>query len=297
MKDKSTENSVNMQNKIPFVYPSMKQDQFRGGLVDRWESAIGEGCSYIEIPANFIRSLGEAKATHLKIGEFLNQEAIATLYRRDNSIPTGLQYIFHTDLSFGLEGTSRRAPPLKWHDRLWVAQFNEMLIEIAKYLGRPPSKIEIHPGGRENTYRDIAIAMASIQDTFSEAFGTSPDIILENRRGSVVSRGPEIAEFWHAFVELCPHMTGSSGVVFDASALRRTVSKIDYLASIAAIPMESVKGLHIHCKHQAAAFSNDLPWKEVFAWINGFDHSFFLNPEVHKPEDLVATMRFCRENL
>jgi hypothetical protein len=298
MQDKSTENSVHMQKKIPFVYPSMKQDRLRGGLVDRWELAIREGCSYIEIPANFIRSPGEYKATHLNIGEFLDRKAIATLYRRDTPVPTGLQYIFHTDPSFAKD-SSHPAPPLKWHDRLWVAQFNEMLIEIAQYLGHPPSKIEIHPGGRENTFRDIALAMASIQETFFRAFGTLPDIILENRRDSIMSQGPEMAEFWHTFVNLYPDMAGSSGVVFDASALW-TVSKmegIDYLASIAAIPKESVKGLHIHCKHQAAAFSNDLPWKEVFAWINGFDHSFFLNPEVHQREDLVATMRFCRENL
>jgi hypothetical protein len=222
----STGNSLDRQKKISYVYPSMRQKQFRGGLVDRWESAIGEGCSYIEIPANFIRSPGEAEATGLNIGEFLDRKAIATLYRRDTLIPSGLRYILHTDPSFAKEGSSRAAPPLKWHDRFWLAKFNTMLIEIAGHLGHPPSKIEIHPGSRENTYRDIALAMASIQDTFSHAFGTSPEIILENRRGSVMSRGPEMAEFWHTFVNLYPDMAESSGVVFDASALW-TVSKME----------------------------------------------------------------------
>ena len=47
--------------KVSYVYPNVSGILQRGGLLERWKLAKKLGCTYIEIPADFIKNKTEIK--------------------------------------------------------------------------------------------------------------------------------------------------------------------------------------------------------------------------------------------
>jgi len=289
--------------RISYVFPSLRQPwgTFRGGLLPRFEEAVLHGCRYIEIPASFIRSRGEEKETGISVCGMLTKEAIEKLYFPSETIPEGLEYIFHTDPSFSqVSADGVRQPPadLRWHETGWLQQFSEMLICISERLGAPASIIEIHPGSNQSvSMKDIALAMRTLRQTYGDHFnGRPPGIVLENRNGSIIEDGRQLREFWTALQHHAPELCGSCGIVLDLSALSNTAGLQgdafeDYLG---AVPVEGIMGLHIHTRHQAPSPKDTIPWETVFAMVAGIPHDFFINPEIHHRDQVRETTAFCK---
>jgi len=137
---------------IWFVFPNVggvNSKNCRGGLLNRWVKAKQYSFNFVEVPAHFVRDT-ETEFLGLNAGEFLTKEAINKLYSKDDKLPRGISYIFHTEPAL--------APKfhLKWYSESWVKRFIGMNIDIAKHIGLPPAIIEIHPGKKPNTNQYIA---------------------------------------------------------------------------------------------------------------------------------------------
>lgn len=62
-----------------------------------------------------------------------------------------------------------------------------------------------------------------------------------------------------------------------------------------AIPIEGIKGIHVHTLHKAPSLGDSVPWDLAFAKVKQIDHDFFINPEIHHKNKVRQTIGFCRE--
>ena len=96
-----------------------------------------------------------------------------------------------------------------------------------------------------------------------------------------------------------PELCESCGIVLDLSVLfnvaRRTGNS--YEASLEAVPIEGVKGVHVHTLHGAPSFNDAVPWDVTFGKVKAIPHDFFINPEIHHPNRVGHTIAFCDEML
>jgi len=171
-----------------------------------------------------------------------------------------------------------------------------MLLAISKRFGVPPVGIEIHPGGRNNTFLDLIDSIIVIRNRFGETFRETPFVVLENRTTQFVSNGEEINGFWRALSFEAPELSESVGVVLDIQQLY-TVTGKNFLEQLDCIPHESVKGLHVHFKHRTPSLENEIPWGKVFSWLRQIKHKIFINPEVHHHSQAKDTISFCEARL
>jgi len=165
---------------VSYVYPNVSGITQRGGLLERWKLAENLGCTYIGVPADFIKNKTEIEKTDLDLGCFLNEPAITVLYKKDYKIPQELKYILHTEPSITRNngyGISYQAP-LKWYNREWLEKFVCMVISISKFLGIPVTVIEIHPGNKRNSFEDIIMSITFLLDRYDEKFKIEPLILL-----------------------------------------------------------------------------------------------------------------------
>jgi hypothetical protein len=272
-----------MAQNIAYVFPNISafNRNGRGGLHKRYEIAGVHDCTFVEVPADFIKNKTEVKLTGKALGSILSAQDIKQIY--DSVAPSkDVKYILHTEPQLsrrnGKEATY--TPQLKWYDKEWVNGFISMALAISKRFGIPPAGIEIHPGGRHNTYKDLIRSIITIRDNFENSFKAIPFVVLENRTGQFVSNGEQIREFWQTLLSESRELMPNVGIVLDIQQLF-TVTKNDFLKQISYIPQESVKRLHIHCKHRTPSVENKIPWAKVFGWIREIKHKLFLNPEVH----------------
>jgi len=192
-----------MKRNISYVFPNIStfNRNGRGGLHQRYEIAEAHGCSFVEVPADFVKNKTEVKLTGKELGSILSAQDIEKLY--EYGTPSkNIKYILHTEPQLSRrngEGTSC-TPQLKWNDRKWVRDFTNMAVAISKRFGVPPSGIEIHPGGRHNSYLDIVRSITTIRESFEKSFNTIPFVVLENRTGQFVSNGEQILELWRALL-------------------------------------------------------------------------------------------------
>ena len=289
--------------RISYLFPSLRQPRgiYRGGLLPRFEEAVLHGCRYIEIPASFIRSRGEEKETGISVCGMLTRDAIEKLYSPSETIPEGLEYIFHTDPSLsqvGADGVRQPPADLRWHDASWLQQFSEMLIYISERLGAPASIIEIHPGSNQSvSMKDIALAMRTLRQTYGDYFGgRPPGVVLENRNMSIAEDGQQLREFWTALQQHTPELCEDCGIVLDLfvlfnAARRRGDAFEDYLN---AVPVEGIMGVHVHTRHHAPSPEDAIPWETAFAKVAGIPHDFFVNPEIHQQSQVRETIAFCK---
>ena len=275
---------------ITYVYPNVSELNRggRGGLLERWQLAIDAGCGYIEVPADFVKNETEVKITGLDLGSFLTEDAIGILYKNDHNLPEGVKYILHTE-----PRTSNRAP-LKWHDRRWVKKFVGMVINISNFFGMPAAAIEIHPGNRKNSYRNITTSIITLLDEYNKEFKVKPLILIENRTGQSISSGTDILYFWKFLSESYPHLQENVGIVLDIQQLY-TVTKKNFLIELEMIPLKALKGFHIHYKHGVPDISNEIPWQEVFSKIINVKNDMIINPEIHHKNKVKDAIKFCED--
>ncbi|HNW79896.1 MAG TPA: hypothetical protein PKJ91_00275 [Methanoregulaceae archaeon] len=277
---------------------------FRGGLLSRWREAPRLGCSFVEIPANFIKHPKEEEATGLGMCQMLTDEAIYHLYTPTDKIPQDLRYILHTEPSFAHQdanGVKHPAADLQWHNSSWVKKFCDMLIGISERLGMQASVIEIHPGSnRAVMMRDIAVAMKNIQEIYGGHFGDGyPKVVLENRNVSNIEEGRQLREFWMALQNHTPEICDTCGIVLDLSVLFNVARRKgdSYEAYLDAVPAEGVKGIHVHTLHGAPSLEDAVPWSIAFEKVKAIPHDFFINPEIHHPNRVGQTIAFCEDML
>jgi len=283
---------------ISYVYPNVSEIAQRGGLVERWHLARKLECDYVEVPADFIKKKTELDKTGLNLGDFLTDEAIALLYNKDIGVPQGLKYILHTEPSLSRKdsyGLSYQAP-LKWYNKEWVKRLIKMVISLVKFFGIPASIIEIHPGDRRNSFDAIARSMTLLIETYKEEFGAEPHILIENRTGQFISSGKEIQCFWQSLSRNYPKLERRAGIVLDVQQLY-TVTKKNFLRELEMIPLESLKGFHIHYKHGVPNVSDEIPWKQVFCKISEIREHIIINPEIHHKNQVEAAIDFCEKML
>jgi len=283
---------------VSYVYPNVSEIAQRGGLLKRWQLAEKLGCDYIEIPADFIKNKTEMKKTGLNLGDSLTEEAIVKLYQKDSSVPKELKYILHTEPSLirhDRYGMSYQAP-LKWHNREWQEKFVAMTISISNFFSMPATVIEIHPGYRRNSFQDIAMSTRLLLDRYREEFKVEPLILIENRTGQFISSGKEILYFWKFLSKKYPHLRRKMGIALDIQQLY-TVTKKNFLKELEAIPLEALKGFHIHYKHRVPSPSNDIPWRPVFSKIANIKNNAIINPEIHHRNRVNNAIEFCQRML
>jgi hypothetical protein len=186
--------------------------------------------------------------------------------------------------------------PLRWNDESWRFRMTQLVCEISEFLGGPAAKIEIHPGDRRNSPGDILKGVQLILAEYQKVFSIAPDILLENRTGQVISTGKEIAEICHCCETDYPDLLQHFGIVLDVQQLF-TVTKGKFLTELDLIPMECIKGFHIHAKHQAPSMVDPIPWNDVFARVRSIQHDFIINPEVLLLKNVAARIRFCEKGI
>ena len=291
------ENRKDMPN-ISYVFPNVTEIAQRGGLLERWETAITLGCDYIEIPADLIKNRTEIKKTALNLGGFLTKQAIDALYVKDRDIPTDLKYILHTEPSLTRNdgcGISHQAQ-LKWYDENWVEDFTEMIILVSQFFGVPAAAIEIHPGNRRNSFKGLVKSIIFILEKYSEQLKTEPIILIENRTGQFISKGSDILDFWSFLSTNYPGLNEKVGFILDVQQLY-TVTKGNFIEELELIPSESLKGFHVHHKHKAPGLSDEIPWAQFFSKMACIDKSMIINPEIHHKNKVNDAIKFCEEML
>ena len=285
-----------MKHKTSYVFPNISafNRNGRGGLHKRYEIAAATNCSFIEVPADFIKNKTEVQLTGKELGSILTAEDVEKLY--EFGTPSeNVKYILHTEPSLSRRngtGTSI-TPPLLWNDRKWVSDFVRMTIAISKRFKIPPAGIEIHPGGGNNTNEDLIRSIMAIRTQFKKSFKIAPFVVVENRTGQFISNGEQIADFWKA-LSTNQRLVDVAGVVLDIQQLY-TVTKKDFQKHLNLIPHKAIKGLHIHYRHRTPSIGNEIPWDAVFAWLGEIKYEIFINPEVHHHSQANETMLFCNK--
>lgn len=271
---------------VSYVFPNTSDIRQRGGPDERRTLADAAGCSFVEIPADFIKNQSEVAATDQDFCSFLTRESIARLYTPARNKPGTIPYILHTDPALN------KPVRLRWNDPQWTGRFVQMVLDISDYLGTPPGKIEIHPGGRENSFSDIIRGVKTIQAGFRDSFSCVPEVLLENRTGQFISRGSAIAGLWDFVMQNNPELADSFGIVLDIQQLS-TVTRENFLLSFNEIPSACMKGFHIHRLHRPPQIGDGIPWPEVFARIAGIEHDVIINPEIHHKNRVAEVIGFC----
>lgn len=285
--------------KVSYVYPNVSElnRRGRGGLATRSALAKQTGCELVEVPCDFIKNKTEVELTGLGLGAFLDERAIEILYEAPGEVPT-CNYVLHTEPSlprtdgYGLNHQS----PLRWHDQAWVESLIGMMISVSNHLKHPAEAIEIHPGDRRNSSKDIILGCQEIHRRYQHAFNKRPLILLENRTGQFISKGTELAEFWDA-VTAKPGVDRSSiGIVLDIQQLY-TVSRRDFIKQFSLIPLDAIKGIHVHAKHRTPTLRDDIPWKFVFDRLRTSESPLLVNPEIHHLGPVPDALEFCHDLL
>ncbi len=171
-----------------------------------------------------------------------------------------------------------------------------MIISISEFFEIPPFVIEIHPGDKRNSFDNIAESITYLLGMYRSKFNVEPLVLLENRTGQFISNGKEFRDFWAFVSENYSQLKENIGIVLDIQQLF-TVTKKNFLEELEIIPLEAVKGLHVHYKHQVPDLSNEIPWKNVFARISNIEHQLIINPEILHKNKVRDAIRFCEDLL
>lgn len=288
---------------VSYVYPNLSQfhrksTAQRGGLTERWKLAQETGCSYIEVPGTMIKNKTEEELSGLEIGDFLTEKEIELFYKQEAQLPKELKYIIHTEPSLSKTNRYGRKiqPEIKWYNKEWTQQHIEMILKICSHLKKPADVIEIHPGYQKNTYDDIASAISNLLESYSDAFGFYPIILLENRTEQFISRASDIKEYWRHLETNHLDLVKQTGIVLDVQQLH-TREKGNFLKKYAEIPDECLKGFHIHTRHRRPMLSDRIPWRFVFGKIRELEGSIIINPEIHQRNWVKHSIEFCKTML
>ncbi len=281
-----------------YIYPNVTEIARRGGLLERWGLAEPLGCTYVEVPADFIKNRTEVERTGQEIGSMLSRSSVEHLYEQDTGLPGTLAYLLHTEPAIPRRDQHGRLvkAELRWRDRDWVTAFGDMLLEIEDHLGVPPEIIEIHPGDRKNTHADIVEAMHTLIAAHWNAFGVEPLVLLENHSEQSVSTGGRIRAFWETLKRLHPEIAGLAGIALDPWHLR-AAAREEFPASIGEVPPEALRGLHIHNNLMLPTVEDTIPWPEVFSAVRSLPGRTCIKPVVYQKSRVAEAIGFCEKML
>ncbi|HOB18000.1 MAG TPA: hypothetical protein PKK74_04820 [Candidatus Methanoculleus thermohydrogenotrophicum] len=281
-----------------YIYPNVTEVSRRGGLLERWRLAEPLGCTYVEIPGDFIKNKTEVERTGQDIGSMLTRLSIEQLYQQETDLPYSLRYVLHTEPALPRRDHHGRQvkAELRWRDPEWVIALGNMLLEIEDFLGIPPDVIEIHPGDWKNDHADIAAGMHTLITAHREAFGVEPLVLLENHKDQSISTGSQMQAFWETLTDLHPGIAGLTGIALDPGHLH-AVAKEDFARSLRKIPPEALKAFHIHSNLRPPSITDEVPWSEVFSVIRGLPERPCIKPLVYQKSRVAEAIAFCEEML
>ncbi|HOI57544.1 MAG: hypothetical protein PHT97_08555 [Methanoculleus sp.] len=281
-----------------YIYPNVTELARRGGLLERWHLAEPLGCTYIEIPADFVKNRTEVERTGQEIGSMLTRSSIEHLYEQDRDLPGSLSYVIHTEPAIPRRDQHGRqvTAALRWHDADWVGAFSDMLLEIEDFLGIPPDIIEIHPGDRKNTHAAIVAAMHTLIVAHWDAFGVEPLVLVENHKDQGVSTGSRIQAFWATLKNLHPEIAGLAGIALDPWHLY-SAAREEFPGSLGEIPAEALRAFHIHNNLNLPSMNDAIPWREVFRVISRIPETPRIKPVVYQKSRVAGAIAFCDELL
>lgn len=76
-----------------------------------------------------------------------------------------------------------------------------------------------------------------------------------------------------------------------------TVTRRKFLSELELIPIDVLKGFHIHYRDRVPDISNEIPWIHVFNLIAEIEEEVLNNPEIHYKNRVGDTIRFCERML
>ncbi len=297
---------------IKYAFPNLSSIPQRGNISIRLKKAreieqknnLKKKFEMVEVPADFTKNQTEMKKTGLIMGEMLlSQNVIESIYEREE-FPSN-KYILHTEPSLSrsyIVDNKKKSftPKLQWYDLNWLKNFEKQLFLLIEYFRAPPKAIELHPGisnRGKNTIKTFTKAIQIIIDDIKSKLNLDPLIMIENRTGQIIQDGKSIASFWNYFKREFPNYTSNVGIILDIQQFY-TVTKMDFLMQLNKIPLEAIRGAHIHTKHCAPKINDVIPWKVVFNFLKKINESrnLLILPEVHSISHLIKTMNFIYIN-
>jgi len=171
-----------------------------------------------------------------------------------------------------------------------------MVIVISKFFKIPATAIEIHPGDKRNSFKELINSVEFLLSEYYNKFHQESLILLENRTGQFISQGTQINDFWYYVTENYPHLRQKIGIILDVQQLY-TMTKQNFREQLSMIPHDSIKGFHIHYKHRLPSLSNEIPWEDVFKFIKNVEQDIIINPEIHHKNKVKDTIDFCKSLL
>jgi hypothetical protein len=192
-------------------------------------------------------------------------------------------------------------PNLNWYDKIWINNFINHIFSIIDYFEQLPYAIEIHPGlaqNGKNNYKIYTEAIKFISVSYVKKYNRMPLLLIENRTKSFIKSGDDISNFWNIFTKLFPDLTNNVGIILDIQQLF-TSCKSDFNNQIDKIPLDSIKGFHIHRLHRTPKIDDGIDWDSVSNKIKQVEKgkTIILLLEVHREEDLIKSYKFCKEIL
>ncbi|WP_332449383.1 hypothetical protein [Methanoculleus sp.] len=281
-----------------YIYPNVTEVARRGGLLERWHLAEPLGCTYVEIPADFIKNRTEVERTGQEIGSMLTRSSIEHLYEQDRNLPGHLGYVMHTEAAIPRKDQHGRqvTAALRWRDPEWVGAFSDMLLEIEDYLGIPPDIIEIHPGDRRNAHADIVMAMHALIVAHWDAFGVEPLVLVENHADQSISTGSRMQAFWTVLKNNHPEIAGLAGIALDPWHLY-SAAREEFLGVLGELPAEALRAFHIHNDLSPPSMGDAIPWREVFRLVGSLPGTPCIKPLVYQRSRVPGAIAFCEEML
>ena len=288
---------------IIYTFPNLSNIKQRGNIdsrVDYINKTFNTAdFKIVEVPADLIKNLTEEIKTGLQPCSFLDNNSVSKLY--DKSFMK-YNYILHTEPELPRTKCSKRTMPhLSWYDRDWLNNFINHIFSIIDYFEQLPYAIEIHPGlaqNRKNNYESYTRAIEFIYRGFVEKYNNRPLLLIENRTNSFIKSGEDIKNFWEKFVSLTPELAKDVGIILDIQQLF-TSCKFDFKNQINKIPLDSIKGFHIHRLHRTPKKDDGIEWQYVFDKIKQVEmqKTIILLAEVHRENDLIEAYKFCKNYL
>lgn len=291
---------------IIYTYPNLSTIKQRGNIdsrkirVDSINSLFNTSdFQIVEIPADFIKNKSEEDKTGLLPCSFLDEQSVQKLYTKS---AIKYKYILHTEPELPRTKCSKRSmPTLNWYDNDWINQFIEHVFSIIDFINQIPYALEIHPGtnkngkNNSNTYSN---AIKQIYDQFLRKYNEKPLILIENRTGSFIKTGDDILEFWINFTKMYPEMKNHVGIILDIQQLF-TCCGSKFNNQLDKIPLDCIKGFHIHRLHRTPKPDDGIDWDFVSQKIKTAEKGrlILLLLEVHKENDLVNSYKFCKNIL
>ncbi len=291
---------------ITYTLPNLSTIKQRGNI-DTRKSKLEyinkilntEDFKIVEIPADFIKNKKEELITDLLPCGFLDSSSVSKLYEKSL---VKCDYILHTEPELYRSRCSKGTMPnLNWYNRMWINNFINHTFSIIDYFEHLPYGIEIHPGlaqNGKNNYKIYTEAIKFISASYFQKYNRTPLLLIENRTKSFIKSGDDIYNFWSVFNKLYPDLANNVGIILDIQQLF-TSCKSELNNQLDKIPLDSIRGYHIHRLHRTPKIDDGIDWEYVSNKIKQVEKrkTIIMLLEVHREEDLIKSYKFCKEIL